>query len=374
MRLRRRAAMFRAAAVESMTLAVELFNRPSPVARDHAVVMMAAHSFEMLLKGIIFQARGTVREPGSEDSLSLGRCIDIAADDLTVLRPDERVVLRSLKQDRDAATHDVIVMAEELLWVHMRSAVTIFQRLSRDVLGVEEAALPGRVLPVSAAPPEDLGLLLDQEVEAVRQLLQPGRRRRDEAAARLRPLLALDGSATGRSDPPTDREVARAERALRAGNDWRTVLPGLTTLSVRNRPHPDASEIVLQVGKAPDAVPVRRAHAGEDATALAYRQSNPFDEFSIKLISFGERLGLSRQQGLAIVEHLELKDDDRAYFIRRNRNGNVVYQGLSARALHLARQALDDGLDVDAVTQAYNARRRPGAKAPPRRAAPAESA
>jgi hypothetical protein len=86
--------MFRAAAVESMTLAVEMFNRPSPVAGDHAVVMMAAHSFEMLLKAIIFQVRGTVREPGSEDSRSLDRCIDIAADDLTVLRPDARASRR----------------------------------------------------------------------------------------------------------------------------------------------------------------------------------------------------------------------------------------------------------------------------------------
>ncbi len=52
--------MFRTSAVESMTLAVELFNRPNPVARGDAVVMMAAHAFEMLLKAIIFQKRGSV--------------------------------------------------------------------------------------------------------------------------------------------------------------------------------------------------------------------------------------------------------------------------------------------------------------------------
>lgn len=86
--------MFRAAATESMTLAVELFNRPSPVARHHAVVMMAAHSFEMLLKALIFQERGSVREPGTEDSFGLQRCIDVA-DDLRVLTAEERVVLQA---------------------------------------------------------------------------------------------------------------------------------------------------------------------------------------------------------------------------------------------------------------------------------------
>lgn len=352
--------MFRSTALQSMTLAVELFNRPSPVARDHAVVMMAAHSFEMLLKALIFQARGTVREPGSEDSLSLQRCIDIAADDLNVLSSDERVVLRALKQDRDAATHDVIVMNDDLLWVHMRAAVTIFQRLCRDELHATGDDLPARVLPVNASPPGDMGALIDEQISGIRELLQPGRRRTAEAAARLRPLLALDGSVTGRTDPPTDREVGRAERALRDGVDWRVVLPGLATVRVRNRSRVEAGELVLQVGRAADAIPVRRAESGEENTALAYRQSNPFDEYGLKLSQFGERLGLTRQQGLAIIDHLGLKLDDRTYFVRHNRSGNVIYQGLSARALHLAREALASGLDVDAATANYNARLRGG--------------
>jgi hypothetical protein len=58
-----------------------------------------------------------------------------------------------------------------------------------------------------------------------------------------------------------------------------------------------------------------------------------------------------------LIEHLRLKDDDRAYFVRLTRNGNIQFQGLSARALHLARQALDNGLDVDEVTRAHNQRR-----------------
>ncbi len=353
--------MFRRAAVESMTLAVELFNRPSPVGRDHAVVMMTAHAFEMLLKAIIYQNRRTVADPSTGLSYTLQKCLDIAADDLGVLRDEERVLLRSLKQDRDAATHDIIEMSDELLWVHMRSGVTIFQRLLRDELQDEgsSSALPARVLPVSAVPPTDMTMLVQEEVDNVKGLLAPGKRRTAEAAARLRPLLALDGSVTGRVDAPTDKEVARAGRALADGADWQVVLPGLATLKLRNRPKPEADEIVLQVGRAKDAVPVRRAAPDEEAGALAYRSTNPFDEYGVKLSTFGERLGLTQYQGYALIDHLKLKEDDKAFFQKLNASGNPIFQGLSARAAHLGRTALDNGLDLETVVATYTSAKRP---------------
>ena len=54
------------AAVESLTLAIELFNRPSPLGREHATVMMAAHAFEMLLKAVIYEQRKKVKFAGSD--------------------------------------------------------------------------------------------------------------------------------------------------------------------------------------------------------------------------------------------------------------------------------------------------------------------
>ncbi|QIG44135.1 hypothetical protein G5V58_16355 [Nocardioides anomalus] len=219
MRLKRQATMFKDVAVESLTLSIELFNRPSGVAREHAIIMLLAHSFEMLLKSIIFQARGTVRDKGEALSHSLNRCIDIAVDSIKVVRPDERTLLLAIKQDRDCATHDLIAMSEDLLWVHMRGGITIFTRLLKDEFGEELTdLLPGRVIPVSAAPPTDLAALVEGELAAIAKLLEPGRRRAAEAGARLRPFLSLDGSVTGRSDQPTEAEVAAAEKQLRGGD------------------------------------------------------------------------------------------------------------------------------------------------------------
>ena len=52
--------------------------------------------------------------------------------------------------------------------------------------------LPGRVLPVSTQPPIGFDLLVDREFSQIRELLQPGKRQRDEARGRIRTLLAME--------------------------------------------------------------------------------------------------------------------------------------------------------------------------------------
>lgn len=356
MRLRRQTTMFKDTAVESLTLSIELFNRPSPLARDHAVIMMLAHSFEMLLKASIFQRRGTIRDKGDPLSHSLKRCIEISVSDLQIVNDDERTLLGAIKQDRDCATHDIIAMSDDFLWLHMRAGISLFRRLLQDEFEEELTdLLPGRVIPVSASPPTDLGLLVEGEIQTVQALLAAGRRRSAEAGARLRPLLSLDGSATGRTDRPTEAEVTRAEKSLRSGVDWREVLPGLATLSIGPAtPNSGAQEVVLRVGKSTSGVPVRRARPDEESGALAYRGVSPFDEYGIGLSKFGDKLGISLNEGYAIIDALRLKDDDRAYFVRRNKSGSITFQGLSARALELGRQKLvDETFSLSAARDAY---------------------
>jgi hypothetical protein len=49
--------------IESLTLVIEIFNRPSEIARTHAVLILLQHSFELLLKALILEKTGCVREP-----------------------------------------------------------------------------------------------------------------------------------------------------------------------------------------------------------------------------------------------------------------------------------------------------------------------
>lgn len=131
----RKTRQYVSAAVESLTLAIELFNRPSPAGREHATVMMADHAFEMLLKGAIYEKRRTVAFSSGDRSFDLGKCVAIAESDLGILTADDRVLLMALKEDRDTATHDVISMSDDVLWIHLRSAVTIFRRVLNDLTG-----------------------------------------------------------------------------------------------------------------------------------------------------------------------------------------------------------------------------------------------
>src|SRR5690606_28975081 len=166
-----------------------------------------------------------------QENYALGRCINVCESNLGVLDADAAAFLRVLKQDRDAAMHDVVSMSEDLLWLHIRSAVTVFDKLLQAAFQEKlQTLLPSRVLPVSASPPTDLGLVVDREIEQVRKMVSGGRRQAAEAEAVMRPLLALDGAATGREDPPTDAEVKKGISKLRSGDDWRKVLPGIATL------------------------------------------------------------------------------------------------------------------------------------------------
>lgn len=353
--MRRKTGLLKSAATESLTLSIELFNRPVETGRQQSVVLLAAHSFEMLLKAIIYQERGRIRDKGDLYSYGLEKTINICIDDLEVLQPDDRTVLMALKQDRDAAAHDVVAMSDEMLWIHLRSAVDIFDRVLKEYFNESlETVLPRKVLPVAVEPPSDVGLVVDHEIEHIRRLLAPGTRKSAEARSMLRPLLALDGAVSGRSDAPSERELNRAQRGLRDGKAWHLIFPGLAQLELVGAPEDADTHVALRLSRDPDGIPVRRA-TDEDDEALVYREVNVFDKYSIKLSQFGAKLGLGRNEGLALIDALDLKDDPDCFYVKRTRAGNVQFQGLSARALEIARKALaDSNFDLTVALAAYN--------------------
>jgi hypothetical protein len=352
----RKTKQYVAAAVESLTLAIELFNRPSPSGREHATVMMTAHAFEMLLKAAIYEQRGKVKFSGSDRSFDLGKCTAVAETSLGIIDAGDRVVLLALKEDRDAATHDVISMSDDVLWLHLRSAVTIFRKVLLGLTGQDLTdVMPGRVLPVSASPPTDVGLVVGKEIEQIAALLRPGLRRTAEARARMIPLMSLDRAARGETEPPSEVEVNRALKAVRETGDWTAVFPGVGGLQLVGGPRPSdqVQEISLKIDPKRGELAVRLAQGGEDA--LAYREVDTFDRYSIKLGAFGGKLGLTRHQGLAVIHALGLRSDAKCYREKLTANGHVQFQGLSNVALERAKRALSDGLNVDQAVAEYNA-------------------
>lgn len=340
-RVKRRTHQLKKSAVESLCVAIELFNRPSQVARDQSVMLMLAHSFEMLLKAIIFEKRDRIRDKGEQYTYKFGRCINIVHSELKVLDAGDLPMLWAIKQDRNAAAHDTVAFSEDILWLHVRSGVTIFGRLLAAAFKEDlPDVIPSRVIPVSSLPPTDARAAIEREMQDIAAMLKPGLRQGDDAKARIRPLLALDGAVTGREDAPTEVELDRAVKAFRQGGKWEDVFPGLTTLEIATTPGAGAQEVSLRISKAGEGPAVRLAKPGEETGALLYRKSDPFDEYGIKLSEFGSKLGVSQSDGYALTWCMKLKDDSAAYYCRTTKAGNIQFQGLSARALDLARKEI----------------------------------
>jgi hypothetical protein len=79
------------------------------------------------------------------------------------------------------------------------------------------------VLPISTDAPEDLSLLLDEEVSQIAELLKPNHRAREQARARIRSLLAMQ--LHQEPDTRVSDEVARAETGIRQGKNRAEVFP-----------------------------------------------------------------------------------------------------------------------------------------------------
>ncbi|MFD1841365.1 DUF3644 domain-containing protein [Paracidovorax cattleyae] len=65
-RLKKNVAPLLERATDSLTLSIELFNRPAETGRSHGVLILLQHSFEMLLKAMILQSTGSIHAKGEK--------------------------------------------------------------------------------------------------------------------------------------------------------------------------------------------------------------------------------------------------------------------------------------------------------------------
>lgn len=233
--MRRDTRALKAKAIDSIVLAIELFNRPDERGRVAGVLISADHAFEMLMKATIHQRRGVIRRAGEARTIGFKECVQICRGEPTIrcLDDGQEVTLLALNGWRDAVQHYLLELSEQQLYVAIQGAVTLFDDLLGSVFSDSLAAhVPSRVLPVSTEPPKDLTLLLEDEISLIRELVVPGTRRSGDAKARLRTIAILE-NATARSDePPTDEALEQQLADLKAGRDWTEVFPGVAGLGL----------------------------------------------------------------------------------------------------------------------------------------------
>lgn len=292
---------------------MELFNRPYERGRHEAVLLHLGHSLEMLLKAVIVQRGGRIREPRSAHTIGFDKCLGKCLDDAKTrcLTREEALPLQAIHALRDEAQHYLIAMSEQTLYAITRSGIAIYGAILERAFKTKLAeVVPSRVLPITADPPKDLDLIIDDEVKFLRRLIKRGRRRGAEARSRVRALEIIERSVTGAIDrKPSPGDLTNRLHRLRKGQPWTKVFPGLAGLSLSTEG--DGATLSLKITKK-EGTPVHLVGEGETAAAIvALKTVDTTGYYTLNFTSLADQLRdvISRNRLTALIWHLKLRDD-----------------------------------------------------------------
>jgi len=333
-------------AINSLVLGIELFNRPHDQGRAEGVLILLHHAFEMLLKAIIKDKTGTVHAKGEKYSFGFDKCLEVAQNEINVISADERATLSILDAHRDTAIHYCQDVSENLLYLQAQAAVTLFDDLLSRVFKERLAdCIPERVLPVSTRPPKDLKVLIDSELSQVDELLQAGSRKGIQAAARLRPILAMATATRSGAERVTEGELRKVINRRRRGDDWSVILPEVAQLKLETQG--EGIPIFLRIKKDAD-IAVRVAKDGEPVVGTVIKQEvNIWDKYNLGRDDLAKKLGISGPRTSALILELKIQDDQDCFKVLGRKS--TTFKGYSKKALDKLQSAIDNGIDVDAT-------------------------
>jgi len=201
----------------------------------------------------------------------------------------------------------MIVVPEDVLFLHARGFVTVFDDLLKRILGDALAShLPGRVLPISTHPPVAFDVLVDREYSQIRELLKPGKRQRDEARSRIRGLLAME-SHTAATVDMSEADINRVEKAIRGGKPRKEVFPRLAGLGVKVSG--DGPLVTVRFTKDLQAAPVRYIAADDPTEAAAVREVDLQRRFQFSPTKLADLLKLNTHQSFLLRKKLNIDTD-----------------------------------------------------------------
>jgi hypothetical protein len=338
--MRREAKLLLEKACDSLVLGIELFNRPYERGRLSGCLILLDHAFEMLLKAAILHRGGRIREKRAKQTIGFDACVrkSLSDGEIKFLKEEQALVLQTINGLRDAAQHHLLDVSEGQLYVHIQSGVTLFRDLLKCVFGQELVThLPNRVLPVSTSPPTSLATLFDCEIEEIKKLLRPGRRRKVEAMARLRPLAILDATIQGEKAQPSDVDLKQIGKGILTDKTWTDVFKGASAVEISaDGVGPNLS---LRLSKK-EGVPIQLVAEGTPgASVVAVKRVNEFDFFSLGAKQLAAKLSLSLPKTIAIVDYLGIRSRSECY--KEFKIGSQLHKRYSEKALDVIREALE---------------------------------
>jgi hypothetical protein len=347
MKLKQEARVLRRKALSSLMAATTAFNSPHDEGRTTQVLLSFQHAFEMLLKAALVQTGVSVFDKKLGRSLGFEECVKKALGNPTIrLSEADAGTLRAIDAMRDDEQHWFNHVSEQILYLHARAGITLFDELLHRTFEDRLANyLPVRVLPLSVDPPQDVGLLLDAEYSQIEQLLKPGRRARHEARARIRTLLAMEAHLTADARVSA-KDVDRVEKGVRAGEDRLNVFPRLNELTTQV----DGEGMTVKVHfTKKQGAPVRYI-TDSTTPAAAVREVDLQRKYYLSRAKLAERVGVNTNESMALRRHLGIDDDINCCHIFKF--GSQEYPSFSDNAITKMTDALV-AIDVAVVAHAH---------------------
>lgn len=348
--MQRDARLLKTKALASLRRSAKAFNDFDDDGRFSTVLLHLQHAFEMLLKAALVEKRVPVIDKRQGRSIGFEKCVAIGAEKLT-LDAEQCGLLRAIDALRDDEQHYLGELNEGLLYLHVRAGFTLFADILKKQFGEELADhLPTRVLPISTDPPNDFDILLDEQYSQIKRLLKPGKRRRTEARAQIRAMLAMEAH-VAEDVLVTERDVNRVEKAIKAGRSRSAVFPRLR--SVGTTVEGSGVTITVRFAKK-QGVPVQFVPADDPREVAAVREVDLQRKYYMSPRDLAQRLGLTPPRGLALRRHLGIdnnEDDVHVFVFDSQRHSRY-----SDNAMRRMLDALEE-VDMDEVWARHGPRR-----------------
>ena len=196
--------------------------------------------------------------------------------------------------------------------------------------------------PVSTSPPTTLATLFESEVEEIKKLLRPGKRRQIEVMARLRPL-AYDSTIQGEKGQPSDADLRRMSKDLLAGKTWVDAFKGASAVEITA--DGVGPSLCLRLSKK-EGIPIQLVAEGTPgASVVAVKRVNELDFYNLGAKQVAEKLNTSMPKAIAVVDHLKLRSKPDCY--KEFKIGSLLHKRYSQKALDeitiaLNKESIDD--------------------------------
>ena len=301
-------------AIESLTLSIELFNRPNDSGRVHGVLIFLDHAMEMFLKAAILYQGGRIREKRAKQTIGFDACVRKALSDGSIkfLTKEQALALQTINSQRDATQHYLLDMSEQHLYLLSQAGLTLLRDLFKSVFNTDiKTHLPERVLPLSTTPPVDLATLFDTEVSKVRSLLKPGSRRQIEARAKLRALAIMESSIQGEKVQPGRSDLMKIARMIKEGKKWDEIFPGVASIKFTTKGYGPSIDLRITKKRGTPVTIVPEGTPG--ATTVAIKRVDDLSFYSLGRDQLAKKVGLSGPKTTAVVRYLNLESDKECF-------------------------------------------------------------